>query len=376
MSHAIKDMPAISHPELRMMPHESGDFLTQEIAEFAVENDKLLRKNRDRETDITTYLHKLTMEDGTQYLASTAQPSRRAKNAVDSIANIETTAWTTNLEGMNMRRQRKLAQLGIASAIVSVPQNIGHIGSLTRNAHGELAIHDHFAELYDNNPEHLITNGISRGAMTAYGVVDLAPQHGKEVVYSDHIVPCFPYGVDPETDFNAYLNMPANELTTLRAIAQIPLRAMLHYPKTFDWHPVDLLRQLQEVPTLLSGATGEHADTMPHDTFGYAEVYEGDIMSQGKRWEEKLQDRPNFIVRNVSGGGHGSCVGEGAYNDWFGRVSAVAEALKANPGIYKLGHAAMRQAASEFNPIFLKTNPNESLHVHPAARQSADMYAI
>lgn len=362
----------MSHPAFEMhapsfiAPHDDSEvFLSETFDIREVDSLELVSSDHhyDRNDGIRRDRYQFTMDDGTIYKASTLQPSKKAMDAVQNIANIETTAWTTNEYGMNERRQRRLARQGFATTIVSVPQNINYVGTLTNNAHSELAIHQTLAAMHGFNSNYFITIGVSRGAMTAFGAVDLAPFYNTEPVYSDHIVPCNPHGIDPETDLATYIDLPKNELSAIRSLGAVPLRALFHYRRTFDWKPLDMIRQLQEIPGLLSGATGKHAEQMPDDTFGYASVYEGDILSQGLRWKKLLADKSNFIVENIPGGGHASCVGEGSHTDWHERIQTVAEVIRNNPNVIKLGGTAVRNIAAEMNPVFRKG----PLHTTPAA---------
>ncbi len=354
MSHAFEMHP----PKLFIAPHDDSEvFLSETFALREVDKIKVVSSDRnyDRDEGIRLDQRIFTMDDGTIYKASTMRPSEKAMNEVQNIANIETTAWTTNERGMNERRQRRLARQGFATTIVSVPQNLGYIGTLTNNAHSGLAIHQELAAQYDFNPNHFTSHGVSRAAMIGYGVVDLAPLYNTSPVYSDHIVACFPHGLDPETDLADFIDLPKNEFSTVRSLGAIPLRALFHYPRTIDWKLLDQIRQIQEIPGLLSGATGRHASAMPDDTFGYAIAYEGDIISQARRWKKLLANKTNFIIENVAGGGHASCVGEGSNTDWYGRVQTISEVIRSQPNIIKCGGTAMRLAAAELNPVFQKT---------------------
>jgi hypothetical protein len=285
---------------------------------------------------IALYKQEFTMRDGTRYnVASTVLPDDKR---VTDIANIETSAWLTRFGGLNKRRQLALGKMGIESTFVSVPQNLLHIGSIEENAYHQLSIARETAEQFERDPDWVFINGISRGAMTGLAAAAIASRHNMGVMYGDYIVPCFPRGLNPQEDLRELPDLITNELDPIRSLKQIPWKALRHYPHTIDRLPRQLLQQLKEVPTLLSGTVGELIDdSLPPEAFGYITAYEGDIMSQGRRWQEKFHPAmyPNMIVDLQQGGGHLSCATVPCHDGWLDRMKSVSDVVGRYEGVLK-----------------------------------------
>lgn len=335
--------------------HDDGDFLPPEY-DNPVKSVRSLEKPEVHD-HATFYSQLVTMQNGTEYrVVNSTIPEKYADNSSD-IANVETTAWTTQIEGMNKRRMHALARLSMPTIFVSVQQNLANIGHLDQNAHNELQILQEFAERYDYSDEHNIGNGISRGGMTTLSTAAIASKHNMDQIYTDSIVPCFPYGLDLRRDLAAYSKFLPNEGSSLAAIKDIPFPALRHYPNTVDHSIKGIFQQLKEVPSLLSGEVGRQVqENMSTDQFAYVSAYEGDVMSQGSRWKEMLDSKkyPNIIVDLINGGGHMSCVSNDCHTDWVDRVSTIAEILHENPDNRNIGGTALRALAAERNSVFLQ----------------------
>lgn len=314
----------------------------------------------ERHDYATYYRHQVTMENGSRYLVTITDIPTKYQQASSDVANIETTAWLTQPDGLNKRRMAALAKQAIPTVFVSVQQNRDRFGQLDKNAHNELEILKAMAERYDYDSEHALTNGISRGAMTALAVSSIAKQHDIDIPYTDAIVPCFPRGLNLKRDLAAYAQLLPHEASTLQAIREVPLKYLWRYPKTLD---TNLFQQLKEIPTLLSGEVGKQIQQhMDADTFGYVTVYRGDVMSQGSRWQRLLAtaDYPNMVIATKDGGGHLSCVGNDCFTDWQQRMQTIAEIMHEDPANRALGGTALRNLAAERHPVFRQ--PGEQVH--------------
>ncbi len=320
-------------------PTNRGRFLSEE--EEIRHKSRLSRRPEDID-GVKFYEQEFTMQNGSHYhVTSTVLPE---VTRATGIASIETSAWLTRYGGLNKRRQLALGKMGVESTFVSVPQNLFRFGSLEENARHQLRISQETARQFDRDPNYVFINGISRGAMTGLGAAAIASRYNMGVMYGDYIVPCFPNGVNPRQDLQEVPDLLANEIDPIYSLKQIPWRALRHYPSTVDHSPRELFQQLKEVPTLLSGSVGTLIDTeLPEDSFGYVTAYEGDVMSQGRRWQEKLNPSiyPNMLVDLQRGGGHLSCAGVPCYDGWLGRMQAVTEAVSRYESVLKdLGPSA------------------------------------
>lgn len=320
-------------------PTNSGRFLSEEED---IRHKSRLSRRPERIDGVKFYEQEFTMQNGNSYnVTSTVLPD--ADRATD-IASIETSAWLTRYGGLNKRRQLALGKMGIESTFVSVPKNLLRLGNLENNARHQLQISQETAEQFDRDPNYIFINGISRGAMTGLGAAAIASRHNIGVMYGDYIVPCFPKGLNLKEDLRELPDLLANEIDPIYSLKQIPWQALRHYPSTIDRMPRELFQQLKEVPTLLSGSVGNLIDSeLPQNSFGYVTAYEGDVMSQGRRWQEKLDpsEYPNMIVDLQHGGGHLSCATVPCYDGWLGRMQAVSQTVSQYESVLKdLGPSA------------------------------------
>lgn len=244
-----------------------------------------------------------------------------------------TAAWLTHDRGVNKDRALRAAEQGIDTVFISPQQNLTRRGHFGRSVCNIISIADHMHFRDDRDPDNLWVDGISRGAMHALGVAAKAPYVDKRVVVGDYTVPCFPDGIDLYRDLPQLPELAVREFGALTAFMKLPLSAMMHYPRTFALHPKMQFQHLKEVPTLLSGATGDAARNMPEDTFGHVTNYLGDIMGQGRRWDPILAEYPNLTVENFKGGAHLSLIDVRCQDKWERRLRAVHEVIESDPSI-------------------------------------------
>ncbi|MFZ1361159.1 MAG: hypothetical protein WAS27_04000 [Candidatus Saccharimonadales bacterium] len=314
--------------EANTMPsRESEDFLCQEFYNPVVETDVIYE---DETSKARILKERVTMDNGARYDVT----STLAKQRTIDIGIVATAAWLTQDQGINKDRALRAANIGIDTVFISPQQNLDRIGHFGRSVCNIISIADYMHFRDDRDPDHLWVDGISRGGMHALGVAAKAPYvNGKRVIAGDYTVPCFPDGINLGRDLSQLPRLVMNEFSALTAFTRLPLTAMLRYPRTFAADPKMLFQHAKEVPTLLSGATGDAARNMPSDTFGHVTNYMGDIMGQGRRWEPIFEPYNNITVENFKGGGHLSLVDMRCQGKWEQRLRAVHEIIASDPSI-------------------------------------------
>lgn len=320
------------------VPCESGDFLYKDFDNPVASTEVIYE---DETSKARIYKERVTMENGTYYDVT----STLAKQRTIDVGIVATAAWLTQDQGINKDRALRAANIGIDTVFVSPQQNLNRIGHFGRSVCNIIAIADYMHFRDERDPDHLWVDGISRGGMHALGVAAKAPYvNNKRVIVGDYTVPCFPDGVDLGRDLPQLPQLVANEFGALTTFARLPLTAMLHYPRTFAAHPKMLFQHAKEVPTLLSGATGDAARNMPSDTFGHVTNYMGDIMGQGRRWGPIFEEYDNITVENFDGGGHLSLVDMRCQDKWEKRLRAVHEIIESDPRIVNASGGEMCEA--------------------------------
>lgn len=328
--------------------------LSTRFDNYALDNPKSIREETHNGNTYRTEHY--SMADGANYLVTHSELGRHALRDASMVMSLETSAWLTKYGGLNERRQRALAEhFGIPSIFIGVQQNINKIGNIKRHARNMLALHAHVALRLGNDPENVMLNGISRGAMSADTAQALASKHGTHVIYNDSIVPCMPHGVTP-TDFLGGIKQTLpNEFGAVRSL-RLPLSILLHYRSTFDHTPRGIFQQLKETPTLIAGQLGKAVANNPdkESFFGYQTVYDGDVLSQGEKFVELYKDHPYVKVDLIPQGGHISCVSSEAYYSWKERLETISGLLHEDPSRRELGAKAMYELATNKNPVFAK----------------------
>jgi hypothetical protein len=323
------------------MPRNDGDFLSQEFDWTPVDEEYTNRKRPLTRTigDITLHRQMVTMWSGTRHeVVSTTLPDDRRTT---DVASIETSAFTTKFGGLNLRRQLALSRLGIESTFVGVQQNRNKFGHLEESAHDQLEVAQFTAEQFGRDQEYILLNGISRGAMIDLGAASIAAEHNQTVLYGDYIVPCFPFGLDLDTVRNIG-SILKNEKDPVKSLLSIPWRTLRHYPGTVDKHPLKILQQLKEVPTLLSGTVGtmilDNKEQVAPNMFGHVTVYRGDVLSHAEQWQRHFSSDkyPHMVVDMQEGGGHMSCATDVCYNAWLGRMTTISQILQQSGGLLAL----------------------------------------
>lgn len=333
---------------------ENEQSLARRFKNYALDNPKSVKQ--DTHNGNTYRTERYTLADGTNYLVTHSELGRHALKDASDIMSLETSAWFTKFGGLNERRQRALAEhFGLPSVFIGVQQNHDRIGDIKKHARNMLAIHAHVALRLGNDPDNVILNGISRGAMSADTAQAIAYQHDTHVIYNDAIVPCMPYGVSPIGFLDGIKKTLPNEVSAVRSL-RLPLSILLHYRNTLDHSPRAILQQLKETPTLLAGQLGREVriNRNKETFFGYQTVYGGDILSQGGRFLKLYRNHPYMKVDLIPQGGHLSCASGEAYHSWKGRLETISNILHDDPARRSLGARALYEHATKANPVFIK----------------------
>ena len=328
--------------------------LAARFENYALDNPVSIRE--DTHNGNTYRTERYTMADGAKYLVTHTELGKRAVRSASTVMSLETSAWFTKFGGLNERRQRALAEhFAIPSVFIGVQQNHERIGNIKKHAKNMLALHAHVALRLGNDPDNVLLNGISRGAMSANTAQALAHTHDTHVIYNDSIVPCMPHGVSPAGFLGGIRRTLPNELGALRSM-RLPLSILLHYRNTFDHTPHGIFQQIKETPTLMAGQVGEAvASNKDRDSlFGYQTVYGGDILSQGEKFVNLYHKHPYVKVDLIPQGGHVSCASSDAYHAWKERFQTISDLLHEDSSRRHLGAHAMYKLATEKNPIFIK----------------------
>lgn len=346
MAHNLSSYPA----------HATGNeqMLMSRFENYALDNPKSVKNEI---IDGNTYrTEKYAMADGTNYIVTHTEIGRHALKDSSDVMSLETSAWFTKFGGLNERRQRALAEhFSIPAVFVGVQQNANQIGNIRRHASNMLAIHAHVAMRLGNDPDNVLLNGISRGAMSGNTAQAISSKHKTHIIYNDAIVPCMPHGVTPLGFLNGIKQTLPNEIGTVRSL-RLPLSILVHYRNTFDHTPRGIFQQIKETPTLMAGQLG--AEVVKNfdrkSFFGYQTVYGGDILSQGEKFVNLYKNHPYMKVDLIPKGGHISCASGEAYHAWKSRIETISKLLHEDPSRRLLGARAMYELATEENPVFIK----------------------
>ena len=265
------------------------------------------------------------MQDGLDYTVKSFNPHHR----VTDIAVTMTVPWLTEPAGYNVHMALTLAKLGFPVDLVSAERNVELKPDLGKSAHNQLEINELTAMKHNRDPEKLIATGVSRAAMIGLLLTALAGDDGREVVYGDYVVPCYPKSLTVGS-IGKHALMPVSEAKTIRHLLDFPFRTLQHYPTTFSVNPKRWVNHLAAMPELTSGVAGEAVRYMPIDTQGYVTAFSGDVMSQGENWQKLFAEFPNMEVELIKGGGHLSCASPRAIKSWKERFAKLGSDLEEN----------------------------------------------
>jgi len=273
------------------------------------------------------------LADGMRYDVLSSRLTKSVPEGLEGLAYEESVAFCTRPEGLYVKRLIKMGELGIAGTVISAPQNFGKLFTFDENAHNHLSVMHNEAVEFGRDPDFITVGGISQGAMYGNGILDLAHEHDTTVLAAHLGAPCLPNGLSP-SDILETLEKAPNELKAFGSFTKMGMLALLRMGPTADLTPEALYVQLQCLPALLSGRTGEHARNINPDVLVAVEVFLGDCLSRGRTWRDTIyNDKPNVKVFAKEGGAHLNCVDNESQSSWLAFQAAIATTLRENPRI-------------------------------------------
>ena len=309
---AALDSPEPRYGEAFLLPKDYEKNTIKIVRELGEINDDLGRMVG----------RQVVMTDGLEYTVKSFNPHSRKTD----IPVTMTVPWLTEPAGYNTHMALTLAKLGFPVDLISAERNLVVKPHLGKSAHNQLEINELTAMRHNRDPEKLIATGVSRAAMIGLLLTALADEDGREVVYGDYVVPCYPKRLTVG-NLGKHALMPMSELKTIRHILDFPFRTLQHYPTTFSIKPKMWVNHLAAMPELTSGIAGEAVKYMSPLTRGHLTAFRGDVMSQGENWQELFAEFPNMEVELINGGGHLSCASPRAMKSWKERFHKLGDEL-------------------------------------------------
>lgn len=301
----------------------------------------LQHQHREKRREGALDYYAVTMQNNAQYDLVKATP----RNPETEVGVTATTAWLTGTNGLNKRNLIAQMNAGMPASLLSTARQAGYKPSLEQAAHNQLAI---MRTLADNDfsldPQNITISGISRGSMVGIGMNALAERHDWNVMYSDLTVPCFPDKLNPK-EFKKYSKLLGSEVLALVGIFSIPPSTLRHYAGTVDLSRSGLRYAVNTIGELTSGNAGKLADSMPEDTSAYILGFEGDVMSDIHKYEERLSNHPNIVFDTREKGAHAAFLHEDIHQEYRKRIARLPheiEQAKSNQRT-KLGRASIER---------------------------------
>lgn len=290
--------------DINQPPSSGGIFLSKDgpVIE-SVENIKFERRAEGTiQTDI------VTMSNGMPYVVKTGHPT----TSKSDTAVVATTAWFTRTNGFNEYSLLKYMEHGWPSVLIgpegeamgknlSLDQRIGLLGSISlfATAHNMLEILDYTLPNQNLHPDQVITDGKSRGAMTAFGL-----ERDNFVVFADLTAPCFTDKCTPQEGLGILPRIPGELKELGQALGQHTPSELLRLTKEvakLDTHYI--LHALATARTLFNGDAGKLLSSSNKDTHRVVTLFDKDPGSQNAKLQAKLAaSHPNTRVRVVPGG--------------------------------------------------------------------------
>jgi hypothetical protein len=274
----------------------------------------------------TVYLEEWPMLDeaGTRYQVARCI----ADKPVSKMWVAKETAWSTQVEGINIDVARKLMKLGL-HVLVKGPE-IDSSLPLSHSAYNTHLILDALQELHEDvDTSSVALEGYSRGSMIAFGTNAYAKHFGRRILYSNLTDPCVarPIQLDLETVKKA-VTLPVDiallEFDVARSLAS-PRRGK-HLLKTIKPTPKGLLQFVRTGGPLMNGEAGMMAAHTPHDMQATIAFFRRCRVNDANLYEQILADRRGVrFVRPE--GGHGGGLDRRIIGNISVRFSRLAEQL-------------------------------------------------
>ena len=262
----------------------------------------------------TVYSDGVVTTDGFAYGVISGVPNEPITDLTIGL----TTAWWTSTQGHNRRTVEHFMRLGIPTVLVGaessyrpakkhMPNDVDpteHKISLTRSAHNT---HLAFDAIDDDglrrsiDTHEMILLGESRGAMVGKGILWLADQHDRNIVYGDLTAPCFPEKFELHTTKDL-LKQAYGERAALATLAStITIRRLIHYPATLDLHPDAVCANLSTFWPLFNGDSGVLGRKVPFLQNLHVTTFKDDLVSMPDVWRAIYANHPNVRIKQIDG---------------------------------------------------------------------------
>ncbi len=256
----------------------------------------------------------VVMDDGFAYAVVAGIP----RDAITGLSIGLTSAWWTSSRGHNRRTVEHFMRLGIPTVFVGaeasyrpskgeMPESVDpdeHHVSLARSAHNTNAIFDSIANEGLNrsvDTQNMILLGESRGAMVGKGILWLAKQHDRNIVYGDLTAPCFPEKFELHT-VKDLLKQIYGERAALATLAStLTMKRLIHYPATIDLHPDSVCANLATWWPLFSGDAGIMGRSVPKMQALHVTTFKDDLVSMPDVWREIYANHPLVRIKEIDG---------------------------------------------------------------------------
>ncbi len=262
--------------------------------------------------DHASYNHHLVrLGDGTPYEYRTIQPTKPKSDTAIAM----TTPWFTSINGHNMHTALRFAKLGYPVVLVGPEGSYqdpeaacdtklaraSHI-SLSLSAFVMSKIVDRAADELNVRPEQQIGYGESRAAMILFGLMNDQYAGSKQMVYAEHVAPCFPNRITTKKALAVAAQVPKEIATIAKFIvthAQAP--SFKHYTRTVDLNPNFLLHAVCTAPAIFGGSAGVLAANANPQVPKRLTLFKNDVASSPDEWEILLQDHDMVDFRQIDG---------------------------------------------------------------------------
>lgn len=262
----------------------------------------------------TVFTDGVVMDDGFSYATVVGIPHDAATDLVIGL----TSAWWTSSRGHNRRTVEHFMRLGIPTVFVGaegsyrpskaeLPHEIDaaeHKISLARSAHNTHVAFDAVSNQGLNrvvDTSNMILLGESRGAMVGKGILWLADQHERNIVYGDLTAPCFPEKFELHT-IKDLLKQAYGERAALATLAStLTFKRLIHYPATIDLHPESVCANLATWWPLFSGDAGIMGRNVPAMQALHVTTFKDDLVSMPNVWREIYANHPLVRIKEIDG---------------------------------------------------------------------------
>lgn len=252
------------------------------------------------------------------------------------------TAFTTSIDGYAEERARRIAarvampviqhdaeysggrqcwlgDIRRLPAVLASSQGL----SLAKSAQSEMLITKAWQTEFDI-PGDIAAFGDSYDAMTTIALPTYADMYDLKVPYIDPKAPVLLDPIEPSTEG---LELVAKWLRTEMIGGVAVLSALLAEGDlatlrgTISLKPNFWAGSMSGIaPMLLGGGTRQFLDWLPHDTIGYVNLYEKDLLCDVAAWEEVFQPFDRIATNRVPTGIHASLLSRIAHSKQRGRL--------------------------------------------------------